>query len=412
VDGVNDVMNWQSMGQNTIGTVLLSSLNITLDAMNQTLYRSSIRACNSRHCSSVIYSDGFIRTNVAPEFLVIDSASDTHIISSIIPSISTSPFDSFPVGSVLSIHDIDYQVPLDTLTLIWMSTQPSMIGLPVVSTEIAIGTCTNDTSPLVSSAYMTSIVGWTSVPTNESSINGLYFGSYTAHSLALSLGVTYCSYIRLTDTASSSGIFSSNGIRTWNQPPLGGMVYDVSSSHSIIDIDVSTSYSTSFVYWSGFYGDGIPLTYNITLVAIGTSMSMESLAINGGSYESTNVNDYNIVSITISGATRSLNSSSDRATISPLSLVPLQLYRWIICAINPIGLSACSMSDGFIVDVTPPLEGDVIIGNRSTSLMAQYVACCVMVHWNGFVDLESGMTVCISVIRKAFARPHIIFSVC
>jgi hypothetical protein len=391
VDGNNDVMDWQSMAQSTIGIVWLSSLNITLDRVNQTVYRSGLRACNTRHCSSIIYSDGFILNNEAPEFIVIDSTSESTIINSIITSISTSSISSkVDAYSSLAVHDIDTQTSLETLTLIWLSTQPSATGIPIVSTEIAIGACSNDTAPLLSSPYMTSIVQWTLVPTNISSINGFTFGFYTADSLVLLLDDTYCSYIRLTDVSSNTMIFTSNGVRIRNQPPTAGIVYDVASSNQIIDMDVSTSYSIASVYWTGFGGDGTPLIYNITLVAIDTSLSLESLVINGGSYENMNVNDYEVIQMTTI-ATMTLNSTSNRATIASLSLASFQLYRWIVCATNSIDLSVCSMSNGFIVDVTPPLEGDVIIGNRSTSLTVQYLSCCLMVHWNGFIDLESGM---------------------
>ncbi len=62
---------------------------------------------------------------------------------------------------------------------------------------------------------------------------------------------------------------------------------------------------------------------------------------------------------------------------------------------NNIGLSTELYSDGFVVDSTPPLIGEIIYTKSSSPVVKeaeeQFTHSIIAVQWNGFLDKESGI---------------------
>lgn len=70
-------------------------------------------------------------------------------------------------------------------------------------------------------------------------------------------------------------------------------------------------------------------------------------------------------------------------------------YVTKIRAINNIGLSTELYSDGFLVDSTPPLIGEIIYMESSSPVVKEaeelFTDSLIAVQWNGFWDKESGL---------------------
>ncbi len=70
-------------------------------------------------------------------------------------------------------------------------------------------------------------------------------------------------------------------------------------------------------------------------------------------------------------------------------------YVTKVLAENNIGLSSELYSDGFVVDSTPPLMGEIIYTENSNPLVEeaeeQFTHSIIAVQWNGFWDKESGI---------------------
>ena len=66
---------------------------------------------------------------------------------------------------------------------------------------------------------------------------------------------------------------------------------------------------------------------------------------------------------------------------------------------NYVGLSTERYSDGFVVDSTPPVMGEITISRSSITTLegtiehVQFTHSLIVVHWNGFWDKESGIKV-------------------
>jgi len=84
-----------------------------------------------------------------------------------------------------------------------------------------------------------------------------------------------------------------------------------------------------------------------------------------------------------------LLDSDTEMTVTGLSLQHSRLYYSTIIAYNPMGMRAVSISDGFVVDTTPPIPGTVLDGNLYIDKIAQSSSENYLVRWYGFVDLES-----------------------
>ncbi len=70
-------------------------------------------------------------------------------------------------------------------------------------------------------------------------------------------------------------------------------------------------------------------------------------------------------------------------------------YVTNVRAENNIGLSADVYSDGFVVDSTPPLMGEIMYTESSSPVVKeaeeQFTHSIIVVQWNGFWDKESGI---------------------
>jgi len=78
-------------------------------------------------------------------------------------------------------------------------------------------------------------------------------------------------------------------------------------------------------------------------------------------------------------------------TVSDLNLLQDHLYYSTIVASSPTGLRVASISDGFIVDVSPPIAGTVLNSYLYTDRVAQSNTDSYFVRWYEFVDPESSI---------------------
>lgn len=78
-------------------------------------------------------------------------------------------------------------------------------------------------------------------------------------------------------------------------------------------------------------------------------------------------------------------------TVSGLELLHNRLYYSTTVASSPTGLRAVSVSDGFVVDVTPPIGGTVLDGDLYTDRVAQSNNDSYTVRWYEFVDPETSI---------------------
>lgn len=78
-------------------------------------------------------------------------------------------------------------------------------------------------------------------------------------------------------------------------------------------------------------------------------------------------------------------------TLSDLQLLHGRLYYSTIVASSPTGLRAVSISDGFAVDVSPPISGTVLDNYLYIDRVAQSTNDTYLVRWYGFVDQETSI---------------------
>ena len=78
-------------------------------------------------------------------------------------------------------------------------------------------------------------------------------------------------------------------------------------------------------------------------------------------------------------------------TVSGLELLHNRLYYSTAVASSPTGLRAVSVSDGFVVDISPPIAGTVLDSYLYTDRMAQSNTDSYAVRWYEFVDPETSI---------------------
>ena len=67
-------------------------------------------------------------------------------------------------------------------------------------------------------------------------------------------------------------------------------------------------------------------------------------------------------------------------------------YETRIRSTNIVGLASELSSDGFVVDSTPPITGEVThVENPPLEESSQFTSSGISVEWNGFLDKESGV---------------------
>lgn len=81
------------------------------------------------------------------------------------------------------------------------------------------------------------------------------------------------------------------------------------------------------------------------------------------------------------------------ATLSGLALESGETYYSMVRASDPLGMTALSISDGILVDTTPPGVGVVLAGRglQYSASVAQSSTSILEVRWHGFNDTESGI---------------------
>ena len=121
---------------------------------------------------------------------------------------------------------------------------------------------------------------------------------------------------------------------------------------------------------------------NVFIVSLSGSNSVYDVAI-GDSPGSDNVYTFTLVS----------DPSSNRTLISELTLIHGRKYYSTIRATSPLGVHKVSISDGFIVDLSPPTIGVALdgMGMEYRDTVAQFRSRRYSARWFGFSDPESGI---------------------
>ena len=191
-------------------------------------------------------------------------------------------------------------------------------------------------------------------------------------SYPLQHGVAYVFHVRAWYSNSTYAVFSSEGVTVDTagpEVPRGLRVRETDEEFgSQVDIDFTSNASQVATSWDGVF---VPfLTGNYSTFEVGL----------GNVPETGNVVSFSPVP---SGTTSTLLAAS--------SLRQAQRYYATVRAISPLGITTTSISDGFVVDLTPPNVGVVLDGLRYHDARAQSNTSSYSARWFGFNDPESGI---------------------
>ena len=191
-------------------------------------------------------------------------------------------------------------------------------------------------------------------------------------SYPLQHGVTYVFHVRAWYSNSTYAVFTSEGVTVDTagpEVPRGLRVRETDVEFgSQVDMDFTSNASQVATSWDGVF---IPfLTGNYSTFEVGL----------GNVPGAGNVVSFSAVP---SGTTSTLLTAS--------SLRQGQRYYTTVRAISPLGITTTSISDGFVVDLTPPNVGVVLDGLRYHDVRAQSNTSSYSVRWFGFNDPESGI---------------------
>ncbi|KAI0220739.1 hypothetical protein LSAT2_027792 [Lamellibrachia satsuma] len=149
-------------------------------------------------------------------------------------------------------------------------------------------------------------------------------------------------------------------------PPVAGYVYDVISGIPGVDIDYSTNLNELSASWSAFADPESPVvTYTLSVGKCPTCEDVLSQQNNG-----------HMTSI----------------HLTSLSLIPGQRYFTSVTACNQVPLCTTAVSDGVIVDNTPPVAGNLLDSITGDDIDFQSSRTTLAAHWVNFYDLESGLS--------------------
>ncbi len=196
----------------------------------------------------------------------------------------------------------------------------------------------------------------------------------------LVVGKKYVFYVRAWYSTTDYAIFESDGVIFDDQGPLinkGYRVKEVMTPSSTMDIDYSSSLSELNVKWTNVFSKQHSTEYSTFEICIGTSPGSDNV------YPSTEVND---TSITLTG----------------LPLVDNTFYYTSVKAMNKLGITAMSISDGFLVDITPPEVGVVFDGKGHLDKLASTSSDTSYARIFGFNDPHSS----ISSFSAKFQTPY------
>ena len=185
-------------------------------------------------------------------------------------------------------------------------------------------------------------------------------------------GMSYVFYVRAWLNATSSVTFSTAGVTVdlYGPQAIGGLrVKEVLSSSpggGVQDIDFSPNVSSVVTSWAGVFVANPSSALTTYSVGLGDTPG----------------------SANVRGLTQAQTTS---ATFSGLTLTPGVRYYAVVVATSPLQASTVSVSDGFVVDVTPPLVGEVVDGWGYGDLKAHTNTTTYAARWFGFSDPTSGI---------------------
>ena len=207
---------------------------------------------------------------------------------------------------------------------------------------------------------------WRDAGTNSSAVFTV------SSSYPLQHGVTYVFHVRAWYSNSTYAVFTSEGVTVDTagpEVPRGLRVRETDVEFgSQVDIDFTSNASQVATSWDGVF---IPLlTGNYSMFEVGL----------GNVPGTGNALSFSAVP---SGTTSTLLTAS--------SLRQGQRYYTTVRAISPLGITTTSISDGFVVDLTPPNVGVILDGLQYHDMRAQSNTSSYSARWFGFNDPESGI---------------------
>lgn len=190
----------------------------------------------------------------------------------------------------------------------------------------------------------------------------------TTPSLPLVQGKTYTIRARVWYNSTHYSTFASQGALVDAMNPQISQGFRVREVSSINSLDIDYSINTDYIQlqWDGVFNTMLSGAYLNFEIGLGESPGADNI------YKltsiGTNVTEYNLTSLYLKGNRK---------------------YYAIVGGTTPTGITAISLSDGFIVDLTPPKIGAVFIGGRYHSNSAQSNTTSVALRLLGFHDPES-----------------------
>ena len=188
----------------------------------------------------------------------------------------------------------------------------------------------------------------------------------------LLLGEVYVFHVRAWYSAQEYSVFSSEGVTVDYRGPqilLGQRVREL-GVEGARDMDFTPDPSTLQVAWGGVISRQLSGNYSELQLAVGDAPGAD-----------------NVYPLT------SVSAGLETTTISDLLLEQGVRYYTLLRATNPLGVSATSISDGVLVDLTPPDVGEVLsgCGPGPVSSLAQAGTESLAVCWYGFHDDQSSV---------------------
>ena len=186
----------------------------------------------------------------------------------------------------------------------------------------------------------------------------------------LVLGKKYVFYARAWYNSSCYAIFESEGVVFDNQGPLinkGYRVKEVVTPSSTMDIDYSSSTSELNVKWLNVFSKLHSTVYSSFEICIGTSPGSDNV------YPCTKIN-------------------GTAANLTGLNLIDNTFYYTSVKATNKLGITTVSISDGFLVDITPPEVGIIFDGKGHLDEFASMSHDISHGHVFGFNDPHSSVS--------------------
>ena len=189
-------------------------------------------------------------------------------------------------------------------------------------------------------------------------------------------GISYVFHVRAWYSNVSHAVFTSSDSITidtaYPSVVRGARTREVEAGGSSeIDLDYVSSDNEIEVSWRDVFIPSLSGSYAFYEVGIGDTPGTDSV------YPFTVIPD----------------PSLNRTLISDLSLVHGRRYYATVQAVSPLGVREVSISDGFVVDISPPSPGVVLdgMGMEYGDSVAQYWSERYSARWFGFNDPESGI---------------------